>query len=119
VSYVNNWHQSGIDSREGRSTGAEDSTTDTDSESVRVTEPGVAGLWRADMGMFPAKEGAHGACHRGARGGEGGTSEQLPHPIQDQLRRLGGGDACHAIGTRTVGRRQHRHDGLHGGLHDP
>jgi hypothetical protein len=51
---------------------------------------------------FPTKEDAHGACHRGARGGEGGAGKQFPHPVQDQLRRLGGDDVCHAAGKHDL-----------------
>jgi hypothetical protein len=44
VSFDDNWYQSGVDSRERWRNGVKDSITDVDSESVRVTEPGVAGL---------------------------------------------------------------------------
>jgi hypothetical protein len=57
VSFDDNWYQSGVDSRERWRNGVKDSITDVDSESVRVTEPGVAGLQRADTWTFLVKEG--------------------------------------------------------------
>jgi hypothetical protein len=78
-----------------------------DSDVVRVIKPGVAGLWRVDAGHFPAKEDVQGVCHHGACGGEGGAGKEHPHPIQDQLRRLGNGDSFHGAGTLTVGCCQH------------
>jgi hypothetical protein len=102
VSFNDNLYQSCVESREGRSDGVENSIMTTDSYSVRVTKPGDAVLRRANAVTFPTKEDAHGVCHRGARGGEGGAGKQFPHPVQDQLRRLGGDDVCHAAGKHDL-----------------